>query len=309
MSAVISIGEWTRRQYLSSGSQAQREKSAIDTLADMLEGGSDPATAARTITALYEPYIDNDKENYVVCNLWGKICSAIRTFGSDTKHTERLVDMFKTISDLRMLDDDGEIMIVAGMEYWSSLPWFGMIFREDCVGKLYHQLSTFSLLLTRSSRALDLNFDELEEDERRTEVAALLNSAHFAATYWRRYGTAVDFLTIGTISNGVEDDIKTQEELEEASIYVPPAATWILVAGDFIFDCCRQNFERRPYQGPSFSKTNLFKGDKGYSMERWAFWKQRFSEIAHMENVGAYARDFALRAFDEMVRVEHSQIQ
>ena len=309
MSAVISVEEWRRQAYTRGRTQAQRELSAIDTLSDMLERRSTPATAARTITALYEPYINKDKENYVVYSRWAKFCSAIRSFGYDGEYTERLVDMLKSISDFRILDDEGQLLIVAGFEYWKSLPWFDMIYRERCAGKLIPLIVNILILVTHLSRTLDLSFDELEEDQRRTEVAALLNSAHFAATYCKKYGTHIDFLTIGTIGNGVEDDMKTQEELEEASIYVPPAATWILIAGHRIFDYCQQNFEREPFQGPSFGGENLWKDDKGYSLERWAFWKQRFGEIAHMQNLDACAQDFALRAFDEMTSIENSQLR
>lgn len=91
---------------------------------------------------------------------------------------------------------------------------------------------------------------------------------------------------------------------------MPPAATWILIAGSQIHALCKADHDRKdgaPGVTPYHDEWLWGKG-RGYSSERWAFWKKRFGEIAETEGeggkLGEGVRNVAATAAEKMGEID-----
>jgi hypothetical protein len=90
---------------------------------------------------------------------------------------------------------------------------------------------------------------------------------------------------------------------------VPPAATWILIAGEKIHALCKVDHECRdgaPGSPVITTRVALGKG-QGYSLERWKLWKKRFYEIAATEELKDSIRDIAAKAASKIEEIETCQ--
>ncbi len=130
-----------------------------------------------------------------------------------------------------------------------------------------------------------------EGDWTDAQRAILMNVVTFGAMYLS-YG----YKDIGMASHaeasfmdGVEVPYETLEEQRRAETVVPPAATWIFLAGDKIYELCKLG--------------KLDKG-RGFSLGRWAIWKRRFSEIAANERLMRSVTLIAARAAFKMGKIE-----
>lgn len=104
----------------------------------------------------------------------------------------------------------------------------------------------------------------------------------------------MDSYALDALMNGVESSLDTPEGVQEVQRDVTAAATWMFLAGNEIYEHCRKNHGRRPpMEG---ANPYLWKGDQGYSLERWTFWKQRFHELSHAEELNAHARALAFES-------------
>ena len=105
--------------------------------------------------------------------------------------------------------------------------------------------------------------------------------------------------------SGVEVPYQTPDQQREAEIYVPPAATWILLAGEKIHELCKSDYNRQERGRSSGAMASwLWCGDRGYSLGRWEYWKQRFGEIAMTQGFQDGVKDFAGRALSKMGMIE-----
>lgn len=73
---------------------------------------------------------------------------------------------------------------------------------------------------------------------------------------------------------------------------VPPAATWILLAGEEIYRRCK--YDQARINGKSM----------GLNLGRWALWKRSFGEIAMNQALDDTVKDTASRAASEIERIE-----
>jgi len=88
--------------------------------------------------------------------------------------------------------------------------------------------------------------------------------------------------------------LKPQEML---ALDVTAAAQWVLYAAPVI----RSKTERPECVTRSLpANTGLWKGDAGFSPERWSFWKERFQALAEREDLGQDMRAIAKEAADRM---------
>ena len=95
---------------------------------------------------------------------------------------------------------------------------------------------------------------------------------------------------------------QTLEQHQRAAMYVPPAATWVLFAGQSIYELCKINHDRRDGAPGStlYGDGWLWGKGRGYSLGRWGFWKKRFGEIATTKELKDSVRDIAARAASKM---------
>jgi hypothetical protein len=72
----------------------------------------------------------------------------------------------------------------------------------------------------------------------------------------------------------------TRELKEEWWMYVPPAATWISIAGSKICKLCfMDQLPELPEDHNQHTVRSRW-GGRTYCPERWVFWKQRFQQLA-----------------------------
>ena len=121
------------------------------------------------------------------------------------------------------------------------------------------------------------------------QVAAEVNYATFGAHYLCQGKKDLSMAWHAEVSFKVALDgpHDTPEQQYWARLLVPAAATWFIQAAMKIFDMCRDS-----------------NGVSSYSLERWAFWKCRFLEIAANEHLMISIRDMASRAASEMDKVD-----
>lgn len=95
-----------------------------------------------------------------------------------------------------------------------------------------------------------------------------------------------------SLLQGIEVPCETLEQQQRASVVIPPAATWIVLAGEEIYALCNTDHARNDRQG------------RGYSLRRWAAWKASFGRIMSNDALSDDVRDVAGKAISEMERIE-----
>lgn len=147
-----------------------------------------------------------------------------------------------------------------------------------------------------------------DEGDWDAQAVPLLNATTFGAIYLAhgRQPIGMTFHAEVSLMHGVEVPCQTPEQHRRALMYVPPAATWILLAGKNIYELCKNDHDRKdgdPGSTPDGDEW-LWGKSRGYSLGRWAFWKKRFSEIATTRELDEGVKDIAARATSEMKNIE-----
>ena len=144
------------------------------------------------------------------------------------------------------------------------------------------------------------------------QAVPLLNATTFGAMYLAS-GTkllAMPWHAEVHLMYAIESSCHTNEGKRKSAMYVIPAATWVLLGGEKIYELCKADFDRidaGPRSGfPTDNGDWLWGKGRGYSLERWAFWKKRFSEVGTSQELSDSAKDICGRASSEMERVEAS---
>lgn len=132
-----------------------------------------------------------------------------------------------------------------------------------------------------------------EGDWTDTQRATLLNVTTFGALYlaYGRQSIGMPFHAEVSLMEGIEVPYQTPEQQRRAATNVPPAATWVLLAGEKIYELCTNDYDREDDKG------------RGYSLGRWALWKKRFRETAENQELTVVVKDIASKAASEMERI------
>lgn len=88
--------------------------------------------------------------------------------------------------------------------------------------------------------------------------------------------------------------------------HVPAAAMWVLVLGKKVYEREEDLSPKNPNQGNPARGGDLWKGGPMFSKERWAFWKQRFGDVAEHGEVNGETKDIARMAVEVMEKAEKS---
>lgn len=130
-----------------------------------------------------------------------------------------------------------------------------------------------------------------EGDWTEAQRATLMKVVTFGALYLvRGYSDiGMSFHAEVSIMHGVESPYQTPEQQRRAKILVPPAAQWIHLAGEKIYELCKHG---RDQQG------------RGYSLYRWALWKRHFVEIATNKGLTDDVKHIASQAAVKMEKIE-----
>ena len=119
----------------------------------------------------------------------------------------------------------------------------------------------------------------------------LMNVITFSALYLTHghKDIGMSFHAEMSLMEAIEVPYQTPEQQRRAATVVPPAATWILLAGGKIYELCKSGEDDKR---------------RGYSMGRWALWKEKLGEIATNRELGDDVRSIASKAVSEMERIE-----
>ena len=130
-----------------------------------------------------------------------------------------------------------------------------------------------------------------EGDWTDAQKATLWNVITFSALYLDhgRKDIGMSFHAEVSLMEGIEVPYQTPEQQRRAATVVPPAATWILLAGEKVYELCKSGKDDK---------------GRGFSMGRWALWKEKFGEIATNQELGDDVRDIASKAVGEMEKIE-----
>ena len=150
--------------------------------------------------------------------------------------------------------------------------------------------------------------DELDKPQLDAQAKALLNATAFGAMYLAigEKDKGMAFHAEVSLMQGVEVPYQTPEQQRRALISVPPAATWVLLAGKSTHKLCKISHNRQdgaPGSTPSGNEW-LWGKRRGYSSGRWGLWKSRFSESATTQGLADSVKEIAARASSEMDKIE-----
>lgn len=113
------------------------------------------------------------------------------------------------------------------------------------------------------------------EGDRDSRVVFLLNATTFGAIYLARGRQPIGMWWHAEVGlmQGIEVPYETLEQHQRAALYVPPAATWMLLAGRSIYELCKVDHGRLD-GGPGSTPDGdewLWGYGRGYSLGRWSF--------------------------------------
>lgn len=98
---------------------------------------------------------------------------------------------------------------------------------------------------------------------------------------------------------GTYDD--SRELHEEWRMYIPPAATWILIAGRQTRELC--SLKELPETANQHSIRSQWCG-RTYCSWRWQSWKQRFQRLAEDTAMDDQCQRHAKQAYDAMDKLD-----
>lgn len=124
-----------------------------------------------------------------------------------------------------------------------------------------------------------------------TQRQTLMNVVTFGALYLAHgeKDIGMSFHAKICLVDGPEERYRTPMEIRRAETNVPPAAVWILDAGEKIYELC------------THGKLYI---DGDCSLGRWTFWKKGFHDIAQNPILPYEVRDIADQAVMRMQELE-----
>lgn len=295
--------KWAVSARLYNGWQRNEEQQAIGIFQHLLEHKITPQKAAETLASTYEACIKSGDAG--LGYLWSVFFDAIDRFGDSHESLERLAQMLISLSNLPDVLDaccqpiKGDLN---GQIFWRDIPSFAFNFREAAMDSPYiEDLDSGRDGITwengprkfmHGNVFAALYLRELDPDGPERDLSSMKNHA-----CW----TLMDALEIATDTLG---------QVRRTGIYVPPAAMWIFMNGRKIYRYCKSDacssgeVEQPRWLGGEHGSWVLWTGRDGFSGGRWAFWKARFEAIGVLEGAEERVRAVALRAAEEMGRIE-----
>ncbi|THY21215.1 hypothetical protein D6D00_07311 [Aureobasidium pullulans] len=226
----------------------------ISVIQGLLDGTVEPKTAAHDIASTYHPRLwKGEKISYYPFTL---LSLAIIHPATTFKNFEDIVQMLMHISKLPDVIFDGKPLKENYRTYWHDIPEFGFQFSQTA-------LSVFS--------------------------SFFLHSLKFLLTCFITVVNTID-------SNALEVSTNSFPQLRRAGIYIPAASAYLIHSAPLIWSFCKT---KEKYQadkvwkewiGGSDGSEPLWKGDDGFSVQRWGVWKERLGDPAGLKRRGFVGR-------------------
>ena len=125
--------------------------------------------------------------------------------------------------------------------------------------------------------------------------AEFINLTSFNARLFSQQIFQLERWALMTLSIALEKDYESQSLSYLLDTFIPAAAQYILQAGSMVYKCDKEAI----FVGPLLEKAR----EKG-SVERWAFWKERFVAVQHQEDLKNNTQVIGKQAVEHMEKVE-----
>ncbi|EKV04159.1 ras GTPase activating [Penicillium digitatum] len=217
---------------------------------------------------------DSDREGGI-SSLWSLL---FKCAYNSPEHHDKLVSVLVQLSKLpNAKASNGDSILLYDMQVWKDLPMLGWQFRDEW----------------------NATVPAGPPDSRQNAISRIVNrdkfTAHLMAT--KEPVFAYSWFALITLRGALETpaDRSSGGNLEAL---IPAAAAWITILGADIYRWNKGSDGNLGKGGP------LWKGQHGFSQERWQFWKERFGELAKFEEIGDEARIAAREAERMMGEIE-----
>lgn len=131
----MSVQTWMSKALSSKKYQKPEAQHLIDTFQRFLSNESTSSEAADSIATILEPLIRKDPSDLCIGLVWHVLCDVVRDLGSDLEISKRLVDLVESLRQIRVKDENGNIMKNGPSEYWTDIPRLALTFREYGIGQ------------------------------------------------------------------------------------------------------------------------------------------------------------------------------
>jgi len=128
-------------------------------------------------------------------------------------------------------------------------------------------------------------------------MALMSNEVLYGGAYHALTCLALALEQGDSITRKTEKAVKTQLE-----IHLPVAALWVTTSAPYLYKMCVIN-ECSDEEG---RVSQTWKGTKGYSLERWAFWKERFAALKTHQFATPEAKASAEAAIAQMATISEA---
>ena len=276
----------------------------FDLLISYLSQHSDcSAATAETVTDWALPFMDSIEDVPNIAFFWGALFWIIKQLPPDDSRQYSLIKLLLKIREQPSPPGQGRVTyeeLYVSSQFWKDLPqwraiWAAYELQAPLIPPMRDRRSSNS-----SGRAvLPESWCPPLSGSEWTSVNAFLARLHTASP-GLRYS---DLKGMWTILEALERE-HTPSTLDDL---VPSAACWILYAGRELKnnseDYPQYDFDDESKRLP-WSVGELYDGPKGFSDERWMFWKGRFNGMRRREDLREETRSYAERAWLEMAFIE-----
>lgn len=218
---------------------------------------------------------------------WNLIITCARKF---PEHHDKLVDVLVHLSKLPdATTDHGEPHKKYDMQIWRDLPMLGWDLRDE-----------WNLRSIPSA----------PPDDRQKAILSFVNLNKFTALLLATEEPVFDFswFALITFRTALETPPNQLPETDSLDAYVQAAATWIETIGMGIYGW-DEEYDHGPLIGAPGRGGPLWKGKHGFCEKRWRFWRERFGELASLDDKLGEAKTAAREAELMMRDIENGNVE
>ncbi|KAK5703918.1 hypothetical protein LTR97_002931 [Elasticomyces elasticus] len=253
-------------------------------LQEMYDGSSSPQATAKVLASMATFEVSEGQLSMEAGAgvTWGFLVTSAREL---PEHHGLLVDLMVCFSTMDHIGGDGEVERLYGMRVWRDFPMLGW----DLNGEW---------------NSLDVS--PHPGPKRTAQAAQILNVNKFCALLMLTDVPRFDYqmFALWTMRQALETPMEQATFRHCPEVYVPAAASWILLLGSRIYHWDTE-FEHGPTIGAPGRGDALWPGKHGFCEERWTLWRIRFDEFASMgPGIGEEVKLSASKAAMRMREIE-----
>lgn len=268
---------------------AEMFKSRLSILQDFFQDNISLKTAVDTLAST--SLLDATSTEGAVGRLWGLIIACAREM---PEHQDKLVSILVNLSKLPdARTESDEPLTLHDMQVWKDLPTLGWHFRNEWNGP-------------------SVPGPDSPPESRQKAISDFINVNRFTALLMATEEPVFNYswFALVTLREALETPPKELPPTAPLDTCIPAAAVWIEVLGVEIYEW-DEEFEHGPLVGAPGRGGPLWNGKHGFCEDRWALWRERFGELARMEDVsglGEQTRTTAREAELMMRQIENGDV-